>query len=216
MKKTVSLIIAIAIVLCAAALPADAGQIGTFYTAHTVNQNGDILLAVSARQNPGIAALRMRLSYANAELTGVIDGGALEGFGASQQLSANPFTVQWVNSASIDLTDGSYIVLFRFRPSDGKTADDFEYSFSCGQNDILNSRLENVEFSWERGRLLRYDANNDSRTDTADALYILKTSVGIIKENGIITEICDSNDDGRIATDDALYILKLAVGIVRE
>ena len=63
-------------------------------------------------------------------------------------------------------------------------------------------------------RFLRGDVNGDMRVDTADALMILRYSVGLIDE--IDYDAADMNRDGVVNTADALRILRIAVGIGAE
>lgn len=65
------------------------------------------------------------------------------------------------------------------------------------------------------GRLLG-DVNNDGEVTSADALAILKHSVGMEKLKGVDLLVADINGDGDVTSADALLALKRSVGMLDE
>ena len=65
------------------------------------------------------------------------------------------------------------------------------------------------------GRMLG-DVNNDGEVTSADALAILKHSVGMEKLKGVDLLVADINGDGDVTSADALLALKRSVGMLDE
>lgn len=57
------------------------------------------------------------------------------------------------------------------------------------------------------------DSNGDGNVNSADALEVLKQSVGILSKNNEYLKAMDTNKDGQANSQDALMILKNAVGL---
>ena len=63
------------------------------------------------------------------------------------------------------------------------------------------------------GTYLLGDVNFDSTVDSADALFVLRASVGLEDVNDTITKFADVDADGKITSADSLEILRYSVGL---
>ena len=61
------------------------------------------------------------------------------------------------------------------------------------------------------------DANDDGKTNTSDAVIILKYAAGMITDfDETMLKVCDLSSDGKVNTADAALILKYAAGMIQE
>lgn len=60
---------------------------------------------------------------------------------------------------------------------------------------------------------LTYDVDGDGNITSADALIVLRMSVGLVKVTNSLRPKADADKDGRITSADSLYILRMSVGI---
>ena len=216
MKRIIAAALAVIILLCTFCIfSAGAETQGIFYTSVTPVGDNSFLMMISVRDNPGIAALRLKLEYNDAaKLIEINDTGALLGFSAPSDLPTNSCPLMWLSSATSDLTGCAYIISLKFELNENKTIEDFDYSLSFGKNDVFNSQLESPDFVWEKGEPVMLDCDADGEVTSADALHILKTSVGILEDSPIVYALCDTDSDNSITSTDALYALKYSVGII--
>ena len=77
--------------------------------------------------------------------------------------------------------------------------------------EATTSTTSNTVTATDNKAVVKGDVNEDGKINSADALMVLKASVGLIE---ISKEIADVNNNGNINSEDALLILKYSVGLI--
>lgn len=78
-----------------------------------------------------------------------------------------------------------------------------------GTGYVLKDTKNNKEYTL----VVLGDTNGDGNVNSADALEILKQSVGTINKTGVYSTAMDTNKDGKINSADSLLVLKNSVGL---
>lgn len=161
-------------------------------------KNGSTLeLMVSLKNNPGIASVKINISY-NSEvftLSNVKNGEALDdsSFNFSDDFSAEPYSVYW-NGASDNYNDG-VLATFTFQVSNNAQSGIYPITLSYDSDSAFDCDLNDVEFSIIDGSVeicerTSGDANNDNEVNLKDVLVIRRWLSG-----GWDIDIDDSNAD---------------------
>jgi len=153
-----ALLLAVCLLLmsCPAALAA--GGQGAFIVSDTVGKAGEtITVTVSVKDNPGIIAAALRISYdaEKLELIGVHDEKLIGGTVTfSQNYTANPYYVSWNDALAAEdtVSDGDLVTLtFRIRENcpDGL----YDIGLCCNPGDVFNKEMENQPFTAVGGKV---------------------------------------------------------------
>lgn len=178
-------------------------------------------VTVSVKDNPGIIAASLSISYDNSKLSLIkVTNGTIFGansFLAGNDLKAVPYTVLWEDAlATTDYTEDGVMVTFTFEileeAETGKTPVTLTYS----QGSTFNSKLNDVAFATADGIVdifehIPGDATGNGEIDLKDVVAIQRFLAG-----GFDVEIdpksADVNGDGELNLKDAVIIKRYLAG----
>lgn len=135
-----------------------------------VEVGDEVSMSISLESNPGIAYLKLKISYSDdLEIVSVQNGGVLEGtFTTSRNTSDNPYTCQWTNAS--DSTGSGELAVITF-----KTAD----SAKTGSKDITvevcecyNQNLDEVSITGDTAKISvsgGSSASGESQSDSSES-----------------------------------------------
>ncbi|MBR3448222.1 MAG: hypothetical protein IKH27_10495, partial [Oscillospiraceae bacterium] len=118
--------------------------------------DGTAAVPVYLENNPGIAALSLSIAYdAQLTLLGAEDGGILgdSSFTAGNDLSANPYMVNWDSLGDKNNTGSGTVVLLRFR-APAEAAGTLPVRVSVNQKSTFNMDMEEVAFRTVSGAVI--------------------------------------------------------------
>ena len=154
--KYVKIIAALlAAVLLSGMLPAAVFAASPAITVSSVKcePGGEAAVEVSISGNPGVCAGRLAISCGEyLELTGVEDGGLLDGAYFGSDKSANPYYVTWDDTlAEKDNTNNGTLVTLRFRVGKDAPSGPQPVTVSYLPGDFVNVSLQRVSFTVTNG-----------------------------------------------------------------
>lgn len=94
----------------------------------------------------------------------------------------------------------------------GKDAEALKYYYDCTETTYSGGSDDKPITD---GRLIG-DLDDDKHITSADALLILRGSVGLEKFDDVQTKLADADGDGKITSNDALQVLRYSVGLPNE
>lgn len=118
-----------------------------------VNAGETAEIEISIQGNPGIIGMYLDVSYdSRLELKRVNDNGLLKGKLFSANVKTKPFVLSWDDTQNMkdNYSDG-VIARLEFKVPDGTSPGRYPVRVTFAQDDIFNSRLENVSFSAVNG-----------------------------------------------------------------
>ena len=183
----------------------------------------EVQVTVSVRNNPGIVATLLKLSYDPAVLTlvkaekgGVITGGT---FTIGDSLAAIPYTVILEDSlAQTNYTQDGDLVVFTFRVKADAPLGETAVSVTYDAPSTYDKDLIDRTFTVQNGAVLVAervpgDASGDGELNVKDATILRRYLAGW--EGVEIDEICaDFNGDGSVDLKDVTLILRYLAGWV--
>ena len=187
----------------------------------TAAPGGTIQVAVSVQDNPGLAALMLRISYDRDVLTlaSVSDGGLLGkgSFQAGNDLTAVPYTVLWADSlASQNHTQDGDLLILTFRVAENAQNGETTVTVSYDADSTVNVDLEPVTFQTESGTIrvsgrIAGDVNGDGSVDLKD-VTILRRYLAGGWDVTIDEENADVNGSGTVTLVDVILITRFLAG----
>ncbi len=198
---------------------------------------GEVYVAVSLQNNPGIIGMSLNVTYDESvlELIGVeeityetIEWGKLVkkpvlGHSAHNPSLSSPYILWWNNGSAKEnfMVEGS-VTLLKFKVSPDAPNGDYTVSVSYNEGAITNYDNENVKFYTESGTITVKDAligdiNGDGKLSMADVTLLVRYTVDKdwkdVKQT-ILSDlaICDVNGDGYINSLDAMTLERHLAG----
>lgn len=178
----------------------------------------EIPVTVRISNNPGITSMTLNLEYdrENLTLVRVQNEGLLVGatFTNSTDINAGPYKMIW-NIGTEDVTSDGKLVTLLFRVKDCAMDGSYTVRVSYEEDDIYNTKLDNVKFYTVDGNITladtgRGDVNGDGRINTKDATLIMQYYAGWDVE--INLNAADMNGDDKVNTKDATLIMQYYAG----
>ncbi|MBE6601983.1 MAG: hypothetical protein E7637_05715 [Ruminococcaceae bacterium] len=171
---------------------------------------GTVKVAVRLYNNPGVAAVRLNLSYDTSILTliDVQDGGLLT--------VADLEALTWSCTSDV-ATDGTLVVLtFRVCDTVAEAATQIEITYEA--DGITNALLNPVSFEVMGGTLtfveyLKGDVNMDADIDDNDTLYLRRHLVGWAEYAEICNDAADLDGDGTLTAADVAILKRHLAGV---
>ncbi|MBQ3124068.1 MAG: Ig-like domain-containing protein, partial [Clostridia bacterium] len=162
---------------------------------------------ISLRNNPGIASMRLSLTYDASVMTlvNVSDLGLLGESVHSSDYTAESYTLYWDNGTATSnfTTDGAIVTLTFTIKSDAKSGDYpiiVDYDFN--NDDIVNCELIPVKFEIVNGfvtvkSFVYGDVNDDGKVNPLDSAYLSRY---LAKWPGVTINLdaADTNGDGKV------------------
>jgi len=144
-------------------------------------EGATVSVAISLKNNPGIASMRLKVDYDSSALTlvGVNDLGVLGSQLHSDQYT-DPYVLCWANdTVTQNFTHNGDIVVLTFKINDDAAIGTYDISISYDYDkyDIHNVQVQKVKFYTVDGAIevvdvLPGDANGDGSVDTLDRLTL--------------------------------------------
>lgn len=150
MKKLSVVFLTIVLFLSMVTVSKAASASGPGITLSTVTANsGDTIdVSVVLSDNPGIAILRLQVSYNTEVLTlkSVTDGGLFSDNVHSDDFAASPYTLSWynLNGGVANCTGNGVLATLHFQISPFAETGSYDLSLSYGTNDALNEQSKPV------------------------------------------------------------------------
>ena len=173
----------------------------------------------------GVVALLLKASITDLQrldmqltLTGYENIAAVEGCPLNVAVSGNTATITYdaPNGSGVDMTKGvAVLTMTKSGDSQGITSAPKSIASKDANGALSPITKPTVTDDPLGGRMLG-DVNNDGEVTSADALAILKHSVGMEKLKGVDLLAADINGDGDVTSADALLALKRSVGMLDE
>ncbi len=187
LRRLTATFIIMALMMCCCIIPAgisvtaaaETATVAETYTEPTVSVSSasveagsTFTLNVELHNNPGIATMRLAISYDNTKLslTSASDAGVLGSFSCSTSTS-QPYILYWFNPAATSnyTVNGTIATLTFSVINDVKKGNTFPVSVSAiSTNDILNKDVEPVEFDTVAGSVT---ITKSGSNDTPQAKY---------------------------------------------
>lgn len=121
MKKIITLILSVILIVSACILPVSAAGTGTLGMTGATGKQGDtVTLSVNLNQNPGLITMKFSISYdSDLTLTKVSNAGLLGGWTTPSPTISSPYTIRWADSLStVNNTKTGKILTLTFKISD--------------------------------------------------------------------------------------------------
>ena len=179
----------------------------------TASSGKEVSLAVSLSENPGLAYLKLKVSYnASAlELVSAQNTGLLTGtFTTSKTTDVNPYVIQWMGA---DNSNGNgTIVNLTFRVKNN--AAEGNYTIFLTSEEAYNSAFDDVTFTVTNGIIsisqpsvtkLLGDVDGNGEVTIIDATLLQRYLVEL-NVNAFDSEAADTDGDGDISIADATFI----------
>ncbi len=208
MKKIVSALLSLAMLLSAFCFTANADEKPTFSAEYELD--GELATVyINIHNNPGITGLQLSVSYLSEalELLSVEDKSLFGNSITHSPISKNPIKISWYDDNSANRTENGTLAVLKFRMTDSSVP--CEISLSYKPENVFNSSFTNVEFETKGCIISRYsigDTNRDGYLDIRDVTTIqlhlaeLKT----IPEQFLF--LTDTNGDCDISISDATHM----------
>ena len=231
MKKIISIIVAVVLVMSIAftvvyasnsnVKTSSASNTPEFVVESTSGKVGDtVSVNVMIKNNPGITALQLNVSYSakDLELVSIENGGLFSDSVTHSKLDKNPIIISWYSSSSEDESTNGCLATLKFKILDGATNSNisitydennvFDSSFNNEEFDIINGNVNIILDSYKIG-----DVNLDGSVNILDAtlLQMHIARLATLDENNL--KVADTNKDGSVNILDAtllqMYIARL-------
>lgn len=173
----------------------------------------------------GVVTLSLRASITDLQrldmqltLNGYESIKAVSGCPLDVVVSNNVATITYdaKNGSGVDMTQGVAVLTMTKSGDSQSIASDTKSIASKDANGALSPITKPTVTDDPLGGRMLGDVNNDGEVTSADALAILKHSVGMEKLKGVDLLVADINGDGDVTSADALLALKRSVGMLDE
>ncbi len=155
MKRVISLILALMLVLSVSLSTVSAGTTSTtpkFIVTSVQGEIGETVdVEISLENNPGITALQMNVGYSSddLELISIEDEGLFNDSLSHSKLTKNPLIVSWYSSSSSDEAEDGCFATLKFKILDN--ASDSEVVITYSEDNIFDSSFNNIKFDVVNG-----------------------------------------------------------------
>ena len=174
----------------------------------TASSGKEVNLAVSLSENPGLAYLKLKISYntsalefISAQNTGLLTGT----FTTSKSTDVNPYVIQWMGA---DNSNGNgTIANLKFRVKDN--AAEGNYTISLTPEEAYNSNYDDVTFTVTNGAItvknvIVGDVNGDGTINGKDGVLLAQYLADW--DVVIVNAAADCNGDGTINGKDGILL----------
>lgn len=234
MKKIISIIVAIVLVMSIAitATYASNSNVKTtsasgtpeFVVESASGKVGDtVSVNVMIKNNPGITALQLNVSYSakDLELVSIENGGLFNDAITHSKLDKNPIIISWYSANSEDESDNGCLATLNFKILDEAVDSEiaitynednvFDSSFNNRKFDVISGSVNIVSNSYQTG-----DANLDGKVNILDATAIQKYLAQLESFSDKQLTVADANRDGKVNILDATQIQKFLAQLIPE
>lgn len=187
-------------------------------------ENAPTVYCITSEAN-GVVTLSLKASIADLQrldmqltLDGYTGIAKVEGCSLNVTVSNNVATITYdaQNGSGVDMRSGVAVLTMKKSGASQSIISAPKAIATKDANGALSPITKpNVTDDPLGGRMLG-DVNNDGEVTSADALAILKHSVGMEKLKGVDLLVADINGDGDVTSADALLALKRSVGMLDE
>ncbi len=203
-------------VVVKAAIDEDAPQI---YIDNVTARAGErISVPIRLKNNPGITGMRVFVDYDDSVLTLVDkeDGGLLSSMSSSfsPSFATKPYQMQW-SSGTKDVAEDGVVITLIFDVAEDAELNDYTISISYDEDEIFNTKFENVDFAVKEGvvSVIDYipgDVNGDNIINLKDVALLQQYLSGW--EVSIVEVSADTNGDGSINLKDVALLQQYLSG----
>lgn len=175
-------------------------------------------IEVSLKNNPGIALMRLGISYDESALTltEVRDAGKLGSNAHSNKLES-PYKLLWQNgTATSNYTANGTVATLVFKINGNATPGSYPIEISCSSSgDILNKDLDKIYFKANAGsvavsELECGDVNGDGEVGVLDLAYLMRHVANWVayREDAIRTDAADVTGDDKVDALDSMVLAR--------
>lgn len=170
-----------------------------------------VSVTISLKNNPGIASLKLKVSYdASLTLTEIVYNNEIGGQFTFPQTMVSPATLNWVNATEDSEGDWTFATL-TFKVSENAEAGNCPISITYDPDDVYDLTETNIEFAVVNGSIdvIEYisgDINGDSKVNNKDATRLLQYLSDWNVE--VVEAALDVNGDGKVNNKDATRLLQ--------
>ena len=224
MKRVISFIAVLSVMLTALVFPVQAAEVPAFKAESVSGNPGDLVeVKIDIVNNPGIAALQINVAYSSEdlELDSINDGGVFKDAVTHSPLGENPVYISWYSSDSSNSSQNGTLAVLKFRIKEN--AQTSELSVSYDKENVFDNSLKNVSFDTQNGRvnissgesdILIGDVNADGKINITDATMIQKAVAELIELTDEQKKAADTNADGKVDITDATMIQKYVAELI--
>ena len=178
---------------------------------------GSVDVPITIENNPGLTAMRLRVSYNSNVLTleGVTDGGILGTNTHNTDYSLNPYTLFWNNHTSeTNFKATGTIVTLKFKVASDAADGTYPVSVSYDTSrDILNKDMKSVEFDIANGgisvaHILYGDVDDNKKIETRDSAILDRDLADWRDYKNINSENADVNTDNSVSVLDSIILAR--------
>ena len=185
-------------------------------------------MKIIIKNNPGIIAFSMKVSYDNSKLT-LVKASNGEVFSLScatfgNNTSAVPYSMLWEDAlARSNNKNNGTLAILTFKVNSSAKAGQTDVKISLDQGSVFDVNLNDVSFTVTNSKVTilnsstpqKGDINSDGKINSTDALMVLNYAVGKTSFSSSQKNKADVNNDNKINSSDALMILEYSVGEIR-
>ena len=227
MKRIISVILVLAMILILPPFSTEAADQGPYYAIEgekTVKSGETVSLKVAIYNNPGIISLRFRVTYdENLELVEIVDGKLLSGMSEPSPNVASPYILKWADyRATANNTANGVVVTLVFRAKanlvsataavgiehvEGRNANGSKVAFASTTTTIeITSNMVYV----------RGDLDLDGDVDAEDLTILARHVAGIEEVVGDALTNADVDGDSEIDSEDLTLHARYVAGIITD
>lgn len=199
MKRILPMLLVCVMLLTSLPLHAFATTVAMFTIDKTTAECGEeTTVAINIRDNPGIIAFSIKITYDTERLELVNVGeGDFKGLHTSQSYAASPYIISWSDATSPDNKTNGTVASLVFKVKDDAEAGDAQISLSYDEDNIYNLSFSNVDFSVQNGSV---------SVERHELPEVKRFSIGKVDENGAISSADTSLFASNMAGDNSFSL----------
>ena len=203
-------------IVCLAFSPVDENSPQIIIDQVSASPGNDLKVKISLKNNPGLASLKLTLTYgADLTLTGIKYGASLGGTSQQPQTFNSPVILNWYNGAENTNGDIEYAELSFKLSASAVLGNVIPITATFNPNDVFDINEKNINFAVINGSVTVSthtpgDINDDGEVDNKDVVQLFKYLSGWdIKIN---FAAADCNGDGERNNKDVVLLFKYLSG----
>lgn len=156
MKKLLSIIITLVLLICTFSLVCNAVETPSFSLDEVSGKAGDtVTLNLNINNNPGITTFRLNVEFPDdaLELKNVEYKNLLSSPASGLDKYETPFIISWFSTKSQDENNNGIIAAFTFKIKDSAKSDSYPIKITYAEDDLCNSSLTNIHFDIVDGKI---------------------------------------------------------------
>ena len=172
MKKIFAIILIISILFSFEL--AYANSINLAAESKTATCGDEVTINITLNNNTGIIAALLKLDYDSSriELTGIKDGGLLEGALFNPDYTKMPYTMLWNSASAKNFTDNGTLATLTFKVLETAKNGEAYIKLSYNENDVFDVDLNNVALNITNGTIKVVGAKADNNINTIENEYV--------------------------------------------